>query len=325
MLRSSFGSKKTRGWYPPGGGSSSSSSASLVHLLLCCVVLSACRREMTPGAARGLGPSSRNRETSACRFGSRDRRGAGGRRIDAAARLPPQPVALLQAVRAFRSARAVANGTRRRGDSVLRGDNGLRRAECFAAEGGLSFGNAAEQRLHTTRHGGHSSCPPRPHSISLSSRYTVHCEHRHRIAPSPSILDRGVPAMPSSSCALHQRHRAPGCASDSFGYGRNSSLRTTRCIRLRREQRDARGVTCERRDSSRGTAARVKGNPKSICHYNHDGSQSVLGVHGRAVTCQLAAEARPSPAALFSTNKSCGLPSRVKTADVAGPAIRPPR
>ena len=231
MLRSSFGSKKTRGWYPPGGGSSSSSSASLVHLLLCCVVLNACRREMTPGAARGLGPSSRNRETSACRFGSRDRcgRGAGGRRIDAAARLPPQPVALLQAVRAFRSARAVANGTRRRGDSVLRGDSELPRAECFAAEGGLSVGNAAEQRLHTTRHGGHSSCPPRPHSISLSSRYTVHCEHRHRIVPSPSILDRGVPAMPSSCVPVVWMLLLP-----TFGYGRNSWLRSWRRIRLRR-------------------------------------------------------------------------------------------
>ena len=234
MLRSSFGSKKTRGWYPPGGGSSSSSSASLVHLLLCCVVLSACRREMTPGAARGLGPSSRNRETSACRFGSRDRcgRGAGGRRIDAAARLPPQPVALLQAVRAFRSARAVANGTRRRGDSVLRGDSGIPRAECFAAEGGLSVGNAAEQRLHTTRHGGHSSCPPRPHSISLSSRYTVHCEHRHRIVPSPSILDRGVPAMPACGGPPPGQAGHGACV---VRFRRNSSLRTLRAASVRRE------------------------------------------------------------------------------------------
>ena len=201
---------------------------------------------MTPGAARGLGPSSRNRETSACRFGSRDRRGAGGRRIDAAARLPPQPVALLQAVRAFRSARAVANGTRRRGDSVLRGDSELPRAEGFAAEGGLSVGNAAEQRLHTTRHGGHSSCPPRPHSISLSSRYTVHCEHRHRIVPSPSILDRGVPAMPSSSAPV-----AGLDASHVFGYGRNSSLRTWRRIRLRRTPRRSRAKGVRARAATR--------------------------------------------------------------------------
>ena len=189
---------------------------------------------MTPGAARGLGPSSRNRETSACRFGSRDRcgRGAGGRRIDAAARLPPQPVALLQAVRAFRSARAVANGTRRRGDSVLRGDSGLPRAECSAAEGGLSFGNAAEQRLHTTRHGGHSSCPPRPHSISLSSRYTVHCEHRHRIVPSPSILDRGVPAMPARGGPPPGQAGHGACV---VRFRRNSSLRTLRAASVRRE------------------------------------------------------------------------------------------
>ena len=152
---------------------------------------------MTPGAARGFGracsPSSRNRDTSACRCGSRDRRGAGGRRIDAAARLPPLAAALVQALRAFRSARAVANGTRRRGDIVLRGDSWLVCGECFAAGAVLSFGNAAEQRVHTTLHGGHSSRPPpRPHTISLSGRNTLHCEHRHRITPSRSMVDRGA-------------------------------------------------------------------------------------------------------------------------------------
>ena len=282
---------------------------------------------MTPGAARGLGPSSQNRETSACRFGSRDRRGAGGRRIDAAARLPPQPVALLQAVRAFRSARAVANGTRRRGDSVLRGDSELPRAECFAAEGGLSVGNAAEQRLHTTRHGGHSSCPPRPHSISLSSRYTVHCEHRHRIVPSPSILDRGVPAMPSSWRTWAGR---PRCV---VRFRRNSSLRTLRAASVRRETQTRR-VTCERHARWPGNAARVKRTTQvtwwtTMVVVIH----SVLGVHGRAVrTCQLAPEAPPSPDRAFQDEPGAGENRgrrRPRTRDSAAhhhhPRARPPR
>ena len=156
-------------------------------------------------------------------------------------------------------------------------------------------------------HGALRAPPPhRTVAIHSGPRSTCHAELLVASTFGTELLDASDSSVTGVTVGCGQRA--------AFGYGGNRARETSH-VRKAWPLARHRGA-CERKPQVNLVTTRT---------YNHDGSQSVLGVHGRAVTCQLAAEARPSPAALFSTNKSCGLPSRVKTADVAGPAIRPPR